>query len=85
VAAIANPPRTITHYSIFELQSKLEKRGVRTVNKAYIQMIKREARTQKRQQLLVSIFGWSVVTIGGIIGAGIYFSFVYMFLSLGGA
>jgi len=55
------------------------------VNKAYIQMINREARTQKRQQLLVSIFGWSVVTIGGIIGAGIYFSFVYMFLSLGGA
>jgi len=55
------------------------------VNKAYIQMVKREARTQKRQQLLVSILGWSVVTIGAIIGSIIYASFIFMFLSLGGA
>jgi|11BtaG_2_1085332.scaffolds.fasta_scaffold129192_1 preprotein translocase subunit YajC len=59
--------------------------GVQIVNKAYIQMVKREARTQKRQQLLVSILGWSVVTIGAIIGSIIYVSFIFMFLSLGGA
>jgi hypothetical protein len=85
LAAVANQKGTITHYSIFRMQSKLEQRGVQPMNKAYIQMVKLEARRNRRVDLMVSAFCWTITGIGALIGAGFFYVTTYLFLSIGGA
>ena len=55
------------------------------MNKAYIQMMKLEARRNRRADLIVSAFCWTVTGIGAVIGAIFFYVTTYLFLSIGGA
>jgi len=55
------------------------------VNKAYIQMVKLQTRRNRRADILVSAFCWTILGIGACIGAGFFYVTTYMFLSIGGA
>lgn len=55
------------------------------MNKAYIQMVKLQTRRNRRADILVSAFCWTITGIGACIGAGFFYVTVYMFLSIGGA
>ena len=53
------------------------------MNSAMLKIIERERRKDKYQSYLVATIGWLAVGIGGIIGAGLFYAFSFIFLSIG--
>jgi hypothetical protein len=53
------------------------------MNSALIKIQDRQRRKDKYQSYLVATIGWLAVGIGGIIGAGLFYTFTFLFLSIG--
>jgi hypothetical protein len=53
------------------------------MNSALIKIKDRQRRKDKYQSYLVATIGWLAVGIGGIIGAGLFYTFTFLFLSIG--
>lgn len=53
------------------------------MNTAKIKMLENERKKDKYQSYLVAAIGWLAVGIGGIIGAGLFYAFSFIFLSIG--
>jgi len=53
------------------------------MNTAKIKMLERQRKKDKYQSYLVATIGWLAVGIGGIIGAGLFYAFSFIFLSIG--
>lgn len=53
------------------------------MNSAMLKIIERERRKDKITTYAAAAIGWLAVGIGGIIGAGIFYTFTFLFLSIG--
>jgi len=53
------------------------------MNSAMLKVIERERRKDKITTYAAAAIGWLAVGIGGIIGAGIFYTFTFLFLSIG--
>lgn len=53
------------------------------MNSAILKVIERERRKDKIQDFLVAAIGWLAVGIGGITGAGLFYLFCFLTLSIG--
>jgi hypothetical protein len=53
------------------------------MNSAMLKIIERERRKDKITTYAAAAIGWLAVGIGGIIGAGLFYAFSFIFLSIG--
>jgi hypothetical protein len=53
------------------------------MNSAKIKMLERQRRKDKITTYAAAAICWLAVGIGGIIGAGIFYTFTFLFLSIG--
>ena len=53
------------------------------MNSAKIKMLENQRKKDKYQSYLVASIGGLAVAIGGIIGAGLFYAFSFIFLSIG--
>ena len=53
------------------------------MNSAKIKMLENQRKKDKYHSYLVATIGWLAVGIGGIIGAGLFYAFSFIFLSIG--
>ena len=54
------------------------------MNTAKIKLLENQRKKDKYHSYLVATIGWLAVGIGGIIGAGLFYLFCFLTLSVGG-
>ena len=83
LAAIANKKGAIPDYSILRMQPKLEQRGVQPMNSALRNQIIADRRRDRRNDIIASVIGWAVTIAGAFIGAALFYTVTFTFLSIG--